>query len=367
MKRLKVLFFIPSLSGGGAERVFQTLISNVDREKFQPSLALGASLGRHLPALPGDVAVFDAKSPNMRSAMPKLVGHIRREEPDIVFSTLGYVNMLVMLAKPFLPRGTALIAREASIPSRALAQSPYPRLLHFMYKALYRRFDAVVCQSGEMLREMLEFYNVSRDKAVLIKNPVDTATVRQFAESAPPDFPQGALRIVTAGRLAKVKGFNLLLQALARLDKGSFHATILGEGPERENLIAQTHALGLSDSVHWHGYTENPYAFMARADVYVLSSLFEGFPNAVLEAGAVGTPTVAFHCLEDLRDIIVEGVTGFLVTPKDPEALAEGIRRAAAHTWNRADIMQSIESRYGVEKIKAAYEQLFIDVAGRKG
>jgi glycosyltransferase involved in cell wall biosynthesis len=235
-----------------------------------------------------------------------------------------------------------------------------------LYKALYRRFDAVVCQSKEMHREMLDFYDVPEDKALIINNPVDVKTVQRLAEAQSTPDTAASFRIVTAGRLARQKGFDLLLQALAKLEKGSFHMRILGQGPEEAALKQQAKELGLSECVEWAGFIENPYTTMASADLYLMSSRYEGFPNAVLEAGALGVPVVAFNCIQDMSEIIVEGVTGLLVPPEDTDALAAAIQKAADHDWDKAAISQSIEERYGVEKIKSAYEDLFLSAVKRK-
>jgi len=356
--RKKVLFVVPSLSGGGAERVMATLLKHLDRARFEPLLALAAQKGT-LPYVPEDVPLFDLKCSKARRAVLKLTGLVRRHRPDVVFSTLGYLNLLIMLARFLMPGKTAFIARETNIPSINLLQSPYPRLFYFLYRKLYPKFDLLVCQSKDMETDLVHHFNIRPEKTAIINNPVDVAWVREQSREGGSPIKPGAVNLLAAGKLMRQKGFDLLLQAFAKLENPGFHLTIMGRGKEEMSLKDLAEKLGIKDRVTFAGFLDNPYPAMAQADVFVLSSRFEGFPNVVLEACACGTPVAAFDCPGDVREIIASGVNGLLAAPEDVGALAEKINQCVSLSWDKQKIIHSVSERFGATHITNQYESLF--------
>lgn len=343
-----------------------TLLAHLDRQRFAPLLAVGAARGGLAAAVPSDVPVLELGGARVRRAVPGLVRLVRAERPDVVFSTLGYLNVLVALARPFMPRGTAFVGRETNIPTRNLARSAWPRLLPFLYRTLYPRFDHVVCQSTDMLRDMADNFALPEARASVIHNPVDVDGVLQRAKEGGHALPEGKINILAAGKFMPQKGFDMLLRAMARVDDSDLHLTILGEGRERENLLALRGELNLVDRVDMPGFAGNPYPWMRAADLFVLSSRFEGFPNVVLEAQVCGTPTLAFDCPGGLSEIMCEGVNGWLVPPEDEGALAAALPTCARAGLDPQSVRRTVIDRYGVAHITSLYEQLFRDAAGRR-
>ncbi|MEW5772873.1 MAG: glycosyltransferase [Thermodesulfobacteriota bacterium] len=361
---LRVLFAIPSLAGGGAERVALTLLAHLDRARFAPELAAATLSGPYAGQVPPDVPAHDLGSSRARGAVLRLAALVRRTRPDVLFTTLGHLNLLAMLARPLYGRpGPALVARETNIPSLNLGQSPYPGLFRLLYRLLYPRFDRVVCQSGDMRDDLVERFGVPADRARTIPNPVDADAVRSRAAAGRADLPPGRVNLVAAGKLLRQKGFDLLLEALALLPADRFHLTVLGQGPLRETLETQARHLGLAGRAVFAGFQENPYPWLAAADLFVLSSRYEGLPNVVLEALTLGTPVAAFRCPGGLDEIVADGVNGFLAEPGSPADLARAIRQAADAPPGRAAVAASAE-RYRAERIVREYEALLEEAAG---
>src|ERR1700682_1368687 len=147
--RKKVLFLIPSLAGGGAERVFSVLLRHLDRSRFEPHLAILQAQGAaYLRDIPTDVTVHNLKVSRARYALPSIVSLVWNIRPQTLLCTLGHLNLVLMLAKPFLPRGTRLLIREATIASTFLQEEmARPQLWAWLYRRFYRRADAIICQS----------------------------------------------------------------------------------------------------------------------------------------------------------------------------------------------------------------------------
>lgn len=357
---LEILFLVPSLRGGGAERVMVTLCRHLDRTCFRPSLAVvDTANASYLQDVPEDVEVIDLHSKRVRGAIPRILSLIWRRRPRIVFSTLGQLNLVLAAMRPLLPRDVQYVAREASIVGLLPSVYNVPRWWFWAYRTLYPRFDKVVCQSRAMKDDLVENFAVPAAKTVVINNPVDIARIRQLSlqEENPIGDTHSTLRLVAAGSLVAVKGFDILLAAMARLAvTRPFCLTVLGDGPLRQDLERQVEDLGLSACVRFVGFKANPYPYFRQADAFVLCSRFEGFPNVVLEALACGTPVVATPGAGGVREV-VEGIQGcVLADDQSPESLARALERFPGGLRVDASVMQ----RYSVPSIVEQYQSMFV-------
>ncbi len=360
MKKNKttVLFALPSLQGGGSERVISILLQHLDRQKFIPMLIVLQKEGPYLKDIPSDVEIIDLRSKRLRDALFTLVKTIKTLKPDIVFSTLGHLNLYMALIKPILGEHIKLIARESSIVSIRNRNNRYTFLFDRLYRIFYNKLDKIVAQSHYMKKDLCNHYHTHTHNITVINNPVDTQNIQQkmIAENKQ-IFKPNRVNLLAVGRLNAVKGFDLLITSIADIPE-NYHLTIIGEGEEKEELLALVEKLDLAHRIHFAGFLSNPFPYMHQADIFVLSSRYEGFPNVVLEANACGTPVVAFACPGGTAEIIEEGINGFLATCEDPKALAETLKKAASHTWNSEKIMEHVVSRYDVNKITREYETL---------
>jgi len=347
------------MAGGGSERVFAHLLGHLDRQRFAPSLALLSRQGPFLASIPEDVEVVDLGARRARYAMRPLVSLVRRLRPDIVFSTLGHMNLAVMLCKPIMPRRTRFIARESIVPSVELAHGQAPFFFPFLYRRLYPLFDRVVCQSLDMQNDLTETLGVPRERTVLIHNPVDLVRIEESLAGAVCPLPTGVLNVVAMGRLDSQKGFDMLLRAFSLLQGADCRLTILGEGPERERLEAMTRELGIAGRVTFAGFQVEPHPYLAHADVFVLSSRYEGFPNVVLEAMACGTPVAAFACPGGLNELVQPGVNGCLAPVGDVGALAACIAQLLESGPCRKAVHESVATRFALPRIVREYEAVF--------
>lgn len=361
-----VLFIVPILGGGGAERVIVTLLRNLDRTRFRAILAVIDTLPvDYRSEIPADVEFVNLDCARVRNAIPKVVRLVRRIEPDVVFSTLGHLNLALAALTPIMPRRSAFIGREGTIVTERLKDFSHPGLWRAAYRALYPRFDAVVCQSKYMQRDLVENYGLAREKTVVINNPIDLERIgRGLVTPGPRRAPGGPLRLVAAGRLSKEKGYDLLLDALALLRDMEISLTILGQGPLQADLRARVDALALGDAVSLVGFQENPHRYFAEADALVLSSRYEGFPNVVLEALASGIGVISTPAVGGVSEIL-EGVSGsVLADAVSAPALAKAIRKWAAEPF--LGISPSVLDRYRASAIADQYSQLFDRVCERR-
>jgi glycosyltransferase involved in cell wall biosynthesis len=365
--RTKILFLIPTLTSGGAERVIVNLLRHLDRSKFELILAVvNLDSAVFLDDLPVDVELIDLRCTRVRFAILKIIRLIWQMQPKVVFSTLGHLNLLLAMLRPLLPKNTRYLGRETTIVSEGLKTEPNPRCWIWAYKRFYGRFDRIICQSQHMLDDLNANFGISLDKLVVINNPVDIDCVRHLAadpiatgmlrDNTKGEDNNKAINLVSAGRLVGTKGFDLLIDALALCTNLRFYLTLLGEGPLLEELQAQAKAHGIDRQIRFAGFQKNPYAFIAQADAYVLSSHFEGFPNVVLEALACCTPVIATPALGGTKEIL-DGVEGCLMAKS---VTAEGLAEALSEFVYGNRLSPDVIKPYAIDRIVNFYEQQFL-------
>ena len=359
---------MPSLHGGGAERVIVTLLRHMNRSLFRLGLAvIDMREAVYRDDVPEDVEFIDLGCTRVRYALAKIMRLIWRRRPDVVLSTLGHLNLAVAMLRPLLPNGVRYIGREACIVSETLSRHTHPRLWGWAYRRFYPRFDVVVCQSAYMRDDLIGHFAFSPSKAVVIHNPVDIERIRRLsAEVISTDDDPPALHsdagphVVGAGRLSHEKGFDLLIEALALCDDGGPRLTLLGKGPLRPALEELARQRGVAHRVRFAGFQKNPYPFFARADAFVLSSRCEGFPNAVLEALACGTSVIAMPCPGGVAEIAELAGGVLLASAVDAEALSVAIKRFSA---GETETRRITLAPFHVDKIMEQYQSLLIGEA----
>jgi glycosyltransferase involved in cell wall biosynthesis len=286
----RVVFVLPSLEGGGAERVSLAYLAGALTVSPDLHLILFRRQGALLQNIPAGVEVHDLGCSRLRDSLPSLLRLIRRLRPAVVYSTHGYVNILLLALRPIYGQDASLLLREANTPSSSLAGQRFTSVFRIAYRALYPRVDALVCQSRLMADELHRDFRVSRNRLHLIYNPIDTFGIRDGIKKL--RVAGDGVRFLAAGLFNRKKGFDRLLEWFAQLPSNA-HLTILGKGSEESNLRGLVATLGLGDRVVFPGYIPRPWNYFAGADAFLLPSRWEGMPNVALEALAVGTPVIA--------------------------------------------------------------------------
>jgi glycosyltransferase involved in cell wall biosynthesis len=373
LDQVRLLFILPSLGGGGAERASLDLLCGISRERFRVTVALFRRSGSFLHQLPNDIETIDlqgAKQYDLRLVW-RLASLIRRQRPEIIFSVLRYANLIALLAHRLAGSQASILVNEQNLPSAEFALFGAARVKGWFLRHLYPWADVVTAISRGIANELTSRYGLSGDKVQVIPNPVDVDRVASLgeAELADPRFDSGRPVVVAAGRLHPQKGFSYLIRAFALVRSAlPCKLVILGEGPQRGELEQLITELGLSADIALPGFQDNPYKYMRRASLFVLSSLYEGFGNVLVEALALGTPVVSTTCPVGPDEILTHGETGLLVPPADERALAEAMMQLLQDTELQHRLSANGPRRaadFAVQHIVSQYETLFERVVSR--
>ena len=351
----KIFFLLPGLTFGGAERVIFTLCNELDRTRFEPILVLFSKEGMPLDLLKPDVRVVDLKIKRIRFAVFSVLNLIRKEKPDIVFGGWGEVSAMLSPIIPFFKK-TKFVARETNVVSKHVTRKE----IRFFYR-FYNHFDKIIAQSDDMQNDLKENWGIQPRKIVKIHNPVDVEFIESQMVSDGKLYSDEFKNVVAIGNLSERKGFDLLLNVFSHLKDKPIKLHILGDGRDREKLAEQKEKLGLRH-VAFLGVRKNPYPYLRQADLFVLSSRYEGFPNVLLEAGVCGTYALVNNCPGGIDEIIQPKINGEIYPIEDEEGFAREIERLSDKNYDKEFIRESIESRFSKEIIVQKYNQVLSEI-----
>jgi glycosyltransferase involved in cell wall biosynthesis len=356
----QIAIFAPSLSGGGAERVMVNLAGAFTKRGLKVDLVLAKAQGPCLAAVPPEVRLVDLRASSILASVPQLVRYLRQEQPTALLSALDHANVIALWARRLAGVPDRVVVSVHSTLSIAAQHAPRIRgqLMPFFARRFYPWADIVVAVSKGVAEDLAECTGLPRERIQVIYNPVVTSEINSLAESPldHPWFVPGEPPLVLgAGRLSAEKDFPTLIRAFARArQQRGARLVILGEGEERPDLEALIRELGLGADVALPGFVDNPYAYMARAAVLVLSSRWEGFGNVLAEAMACGTPVVSTDCPSGPAEILEGGRWGPLVPMGDVAALTEAIL-AQLDSTAPAGMVESVTARFHEDRIVEQY------------
>jgi glycosyltransferase involved in cell wall biosynthesis len=329
-ERIKVLFFIESLAGGGAEKILSVIARHIDKSRFDVTVATVTAAGVHVEAVRREVGF----RPMIRTR--------NRVFYSLIYHLIYYVLPAGWVYRMFLPHGNDVeVAFCEGFATRVIARGRAPRRIAWVHidleanpwtqrcvyrsivqeRRAYARFHAVVCVSARVREAFEHRFDLP---ARVIHNPVDSEAIRRGATEFTPLREAGVPLFVSVGRLAEQKGYDRLIPIVAGLIAGGhdLRLWILGEGPEREPLEKLVAAHNLHKFVTLWGYVENPYPYVAAADWFVCSSRSEGFSTVMTEALVLGTPVVTVECAGTRELFGRSGEWGMVVANDDGALLA---------------------------------------------
>jgi glycosyltransferase involved in cell wall biosynthesis len=351
--RVKITFILPTLFAGGSERIMSYLAQNIDVSKFDATLLV---IGRAKEAVYviNNIKVIYLEKARVLDGIVPLFKHIKLTKPDIVLSVISHLNTLMAYMSIFFPK-TKFIARESTVLSVDADFSDYSKGFSFfgyLSKKRFNYFDKIICQSTDMLDDVTNNYNVKNDKLIVINNPItEIFEVKK-------DVPKSeVIKFITVARFSKEKGVPRILKILSKINI-PFHYTLIGDGSESDTIFSLIEKYNLKDKITHIPFTNEVSKYLAESDCFLQGSYFEGFPNCLIESCIVGTPVIAFNVPGGTKEIIEDGVNGFLV--KDEKEFIERLNENKV--WSPERIRKSVYKKFNKDKILSQYEELFMSI-----
>lgn len=330
----KVLFIASSLKGGGAERVFLNIINSLSLDKYDLMLI---STTNHLveDKLKDGVKYKSYNKKHAKSCFLKLLKDVNGFAPDYVFTSHFPVAYMLPFIKLFSKKKFKSIIRIAVPPSDMPVRFSIVGLkaviAKFISKFAYKKINTIIAQTDSMKKDIIKHYSVDPNKIKVIRNIIDKDFLEKKGnEACPIELDVNHYNIVAAGALYSVKGYDLLIKAMRAVVEKYPKSRLYILGEERyetgykDKLGKLILELALQNNVFMLGFKENPYPFFKNANLFVLSSRNEGYPNVVLEAIYYKTPVVVTDCV-DFNGIVQSNINGYIVSKNSVESLSEGI------------------------------------------
>jgi glycosyltransferase involved in cell wall biosynthesis len=376
--RQHIAIYIYGPSGGGATRRTLTLAGGFAKHGHRVDLVVVDAAGPLAGSLPDGVRLVVLDSALIRLAGRKrrrrikassfaLARYLWRERPDVLLSAANHVHLTAVIAARLSHAPVRVVLRVSNhLTGSHLGDSKRrrPNRLKFA-RRIYGQADAAIAVSQGIADDLVEHTSLSRERVCAVTNPTYTPEI-ESAAAAPLEhawLSAGAPPLLLgAGRLAPAKDFATLLRAFARVRTcRSVRLVILGEGGQRHDLEQQISQLGIEADVELHGFVDNPFAWMSRAALFVLSSAWEGSPGVLVEAMACGCPVVSTDCPSGPDEILAAGRYGRLVPVGDDVALAEAIAATLDATIDR-EALQARAREFDVDRAVERYLDVLLRV-----
>jgi glycosyltransferase involved in cell wall biosynthesis len=359
----KIAIFLPSLRGGGVERAMLTLAKGLAERGLNIDLVLAQAEGPYLAQVPPELNIVNLQAPRVLSSLPNLIHYLRQERPIVLLSAMDHANIVALWARYLSGVSKRLVVTTHNTLSLSINNSSNrtSQLMPFLIRHFYPWADEIVAVSKGVADDLTLTTGLPREKIQVIYNPVVTPDMLKEAQTPlnHPWFASGEPPVILAvGRLTKQKDFSTLIRAFSLVQQQyKARLMILGEGEERPLLNRLIQELGLENGVIMPGFVSNPYAYMSRAAVFVLSSAWEGLGIVLIEALAVGTPVVSTNCQSGPSEILDNGKYGRLIPVGDIQAMAKAILNTLQNL-PPPDFLQNRANEFSLENSLRKYFEL---------
>lgn len=362
---MHIACFIPSLFGGGAERVAINLCDGWSRTGHKVQIVVSEASGAFCDQIPTNVELVNLDTGKVRKSIGKLAQYIDDQRPDVLCSHLSHANIAATRAVNKSNAKPKCVLVEHLTMSAYKGVKLRDKLIKPIARRVYKHADAIVAVSVGAARDLERTLSLPSESVHVIYNPVVTDELATKAElyNEHPWLHDDVPVVLGVGRLTPQKDFNTLITAFSKAQKKrDLRLALLGTGELQSQLDSQIRSLGLEDHVLLAGFSKNPYSWMTNADLFVLSSRWEALPTVLIEAMACGCNVVATDCPSGPVEILVEDLASGLVPVGDSDKMAETILSTLQNPISRDRLRAMARSRFSDEQSCNAYLQLFEDI-----
>ena len=355
----RILLITPTLECGGAERFVSMFCDHIDTNIFSVCLVVVNNTRPFYNISNPAIEIIDLEKKRVLFSLQGIKTVVKKFKPDIIFSTANHLNVYLGIFRNSFDKNIKFIARESSIVSINSQRTSMPRLYNRLLKKYYKRFDHIICQSRYMQEDLCRNYQIPANKTSVIHNAVSVET--QASPVITANDAGKLYKLITVGRLSEEKGIERLIHTVGLLSI-PFQYFIIGDGDKKNDLKSLINELRLQDKVFLLGEKTDPFKGLEDADLFLMGSYYEGFPNVLAEAGTMGIPVIAFRAPGGIGEIIEDGKNGLLVEDNDILGYASAINRGISANFNRQQIIEVSKERFSVTTMIAKLEKLLMQL-----
>ena len=371
-KSEKCILVIPSLEGGGAEKVFADLYNYLIKKKYDVKLILFNFQGKNLSKIKNKINLVNLKTKRASRSIPKLLWFLLLNRPSIAVSAMTHTNIVLIvscLLYKIISRNNIKIIISERAPINflfPLNKKFHNRFFRFLIIIFYKFTDKIITVSDGVKSELIKDYGINKEKILTIMNPVDLDDHTLTQELNKPflwfkeNFPTG----ISIGRLSKEKGFDTLLIAIKEVNKFfKYRHIICGIGKEKENLVNQSIRLNIQDKIYFADYVKEINIWLRNSDVFVISSRWEGCPNVILEALACNIPVISTNCPYGPGELLQKGKWGKLVDVDSVGQISQAIIDVIEHPIKEnKDLEMYLRKNFSKDVIFKKYEKVIFSI-----
>tara|TARA_A100001035_G_scaffold277906_2_gene275676 strand:- start:626 stop:1741 length:1116 start_codon:yes stop_codon:yes gene_type:complete len=368
---MNICIVLPSLGGGGAERLHINLIKDWIKNGHNVTLIILMKADHRetlLSLVPEKCCVVFFKKERLRDSIPIMIKHMRLNKYDVILAAMWPVTIITILASILsLKKAKIFISEHTTLSLSRDKELNIPEyVIKITSRIFYRFAKGIIAVSKGVRDDISKLSKIDKNKIKVIYNPAASGINWPSAElinGFKENLWKGnqGLKILAVGTLKEQKGFDVLINSIDMLEenfKQKVQLTILGEGPERKNLADQIHRLNLEKFIFMPGFQIDPYPWFFSADLFVLSSRWEGFGNVIVEALEAGLPVVSTNCLSGPSEILQDGKFGELVSTEDPKSLSDAIVKSLTVEHDKQDLISRAKD-FSIPKISMQYIDFF--------
>lgn len=357
----RVCFVISSLGGGGAEKNLAELVRNFPFEAEKHIIVI-TNQGMCKQNVPSNAQIHELGYTSLKYCWIGLYRKLQEIKPDCIFSFMMQVNIVVGILSYLLPK-SIMVARESNIPSFEIKHLGYNFLVNTLYKVTYKRYNKIVCQSRDMMLDLQNNYLIDSDKLVIIQNPISKINLHTRHDLIyKKNIYTKRLNFICIGRLVNQKGYTRLFEILSSGIGRDYTVDIYGDGPLLAKLTGLIISLNLQNNVFLKGFVPNVLDNVSQYDFLLLTSHYEGFPNAVLEVLAEGIPVISFNIKGGINEIILDKFNGIVIEDGNSDAYNKALRNLDVSDYDGNKISTDILYRFSTTKFTDAYIVLFTEL-----
>ena len=360
----KIVFTLPTLQGGGAEKVISNIASNLNKSKYDVYVVV-FDLTKQKFLKNQKIKIINLNSKKISLGLLNFIKIINNLNPDVLLSSVGHLNLFVSVIRIFLPKKLKVITRESNFLSQNIKLQSSYYIMKILYKLFYNNVDQVLVFSKKHKLDMIKNTNVNYKKIKIIPNPLDFENIKKLSKVKIKKkfkklFYHQKLKYVFVGSLSFQKGIDIFIESLSYINNKNFVFNIIGSGSEKNNLLKLSKNRKMSEKINFIPYQNNPYPYILKSDVFIMCSRFEGMSNTVLETLSLNKPIIFLNNTGASTELLKKAKNTYSINSNNPFFISKKLSqyKLTKIKYSNFDIIK----KFRIKKILEKYEKLLDDI-----